>query len=154
MNREDRDDLIPVLLVEDDPDDVAITRRAFRRGKIANPLHVVRDGEEALEFLRRTGRYKDDGPARPGLVLLDLNLPRVDGREVLRIVKETPGLKRIPVVILTTSDQESDIADCYDRGANTYITKPVDFHKFIQAVTTIGRYWLVLAEIPDTGEDR
>ncbi|MFW6158298.1 MAG: response regulator [Planctomycetota bacterium] len=154
MNPESRQDLIPVLLVEDDPDDVAITRRAFRKGKIANPLHVVRDGEEALEFLRRTGRYEAASAPRPGLVLLDLNLPRVNGREVLHIVKGTPGLKRIPVVVLTTSDQESDITDCYDRGANTYITKPVDFHKFIQAVTTIGRYWLVLAEIPDTGEGR
>ncbi len=141
---------VKVLLVEDDPDDVAITRRAFERGRIANPLYVVRDGEEALEFLRHTGRYANDGRApRPGLILLDLNLPRMDGREVLRRIKQDAGLKRIPVVVLTTSSEDDDVTACYEDGANTYITKPVEFDKFIEAVITIGQYWLSIAEIPD-----
>jgi CheY-like chemotaxis protein len=145
----------PVLLVEDDPDDVEITRRAFKKGHILNPLYVVRDGEEALEFLCRTGRYAPPKRVpRPGIVLLDLNLPRVDGREVLREVKGDPDLKRIPVIVLTTSDEAADVLGCYDQGCNTYMTKPVDFEKFIQAVITIGRYWLCLAEIPPEEGDR
>ncbi|MFO8007823.1 MAG: response regulator [Candidatus Brocadiia bacterium] len=142
---------VKVLLVEDDPDDVEITRRAFERGRIANPLYIVRDGEEALEFLQHTGRYEGcDGEApRPGLILLDLNLPRVDGREVLRQIKQDAQLRRIPVVVLTTSSEDDDVMACYDDGANTYITKPVEFDKFIQAVITIGQYWLSVAEIPD-----
>jgi len=152
MTEHDREQLVPVLLVEDDPDDVAITQRAFRKGNVANPLRVVRDGEEALEYLRQTGRYAGAGSApRPGIVLLDLNLPRVGGREVLREIKGDPVLKRLPVVILTTSDQDADVIDCYEHGANTYMTKPVDFRQFIEAVVTIGRYWLCFAEIPAAG---
>ncbi len=145
--------LVPVLLVEDDPDDVAITQRAFEKGKILNPLHVVRDGEEAIEFLEHVGRYADDEKApRPGLILLDLNLPRLDGREVLKRIKASPSLRRIPVVVLTTSKEEADVLNCYDSGANTYITKPVEFDNFLKAVVTIGEYWLAIAEIPDGGE--
>lgn len=145
--------VVPVLLVEDDIEDVEITRRAFRKGKIANSLHVVRDGEEAMEFLRHTGRYRDAAQApRPGLILLDLNLPRLDGREVLKRIKGDPGLRRIPVVVLTTSSEEADVLGCYDQGANTYITKPVEFDKFVEAVLAIGKYWLLVAEIPDGGE--
>ncbi len=147
----DRDErfLVPVLLVEDDADDIGITKRAFRKGKIGNPLYVVRDGEEALEYLRQTDRYTDPAAApRPGLILLDLNMPRLDGREVLREIKGDPDLRRIPVVVLTTSGEEADVLECYDEGANTYITKPVEFEKFLQAVITIGKYWLCFAEIP------
>lgn len=141
---------VPVLLVEDDLEDVQITQRAFERGRIANPLHVVRDGEEAVHYLRHTGPYADEADApRPGLILLDLNLPRLSGREVLEQIKSDPSLKRIPVVVLTTSSDEADVRGCYDRGANTYITKPVEFSKFLEAVIAIGRYWLHIAEIPN-----
>ncbi len=141
--------LVPILLVEDDLEDVEITRRAFKKGNIANPFYVVRDGEEAMEFLQHTGRYSDPTTApRPGLILLDLNLPRLDGREVLRLIKADPNLKRIPVVVLTTSGEEADVLGCYDQGANTYITKPVEFDKFLEAVITVGKYWLSIAVIP------
>ena len=154
MTEEERRNLVSVLLVEDDPDDIEITKRAFATGKIANPLYVVRDGEEALEFLRHTGRYPDPRRApRPGLILLDLNLPRLDGRELLRILKSDPALRRIPIVVLTTSDEQTDIRDCYESGANSYIAKPVDFQKFIDAVIVIGKYWLCLAEIPVNNGD-
>ena len=142
---------VPVLLVEDDPDDVKITRRAFKKGRISNPLYVVRDGEEALHFLRRTGAYAGDDveAPRPGLILLDLNLPRLDGREVLDAIKNDADLRHIPVVVLTTSSEEADVLGCYERGANTYITKPVEFGSFLEAVITIGEYWLSIAQIPD-----
>lgn len=152
MTEHERKKLVPVLLVEDDPDDVEITKRAFTRGRIANPLYVVRDGEEALEFMRHTGRYPSPGGApRPGLILLDLNLPRLSGRDLLRIVKTDAALRRIPVVVLTTSDEQTDVRECYDAGANSYLTKPVVFENFIDAVITIGKYWLCLAEIPSNG---
>ena len=142
--------LLPVLLAEDDPDDVQITRRAFKKARIANPLYVVRDGEEAMEFLRQTGRYDENGmdAPRPGVILLDLNMPRLDGRDVLERVKSDDELQKIPVVVLTTSSEEADVLGCYERGANTYITKPVQFDKFLDAVVTIGDYWLCMAELP------
>ena len=154
MAPKERTELVNILLVEDDPDDIEIARRAFERGKIANPLYVVRDGEEALEFLQHSGRYADpDDAPRPGLILLDLNLPRLDGREVLKHIKADASLRRIPVVVLTTSSEEADVLGCYDRGANTYITKPVEYDNFLEAVITIGRYWLAIAEIPDDGDE-
>ncbi len=141
--------IIPILLVEDDEDDITITKRALAKAKISNPLYVVRDGEEALEFLNHTGRYADPGQApKPGLVLLDLNMPKLDGYDVLDRIKKDPDLQCIPVVVLTTSDEDADMLGCYDRGANTYITKPVDFNSFMQAVITIGTYWLFIASIP------
>ena len=154
MAPKERTELVNILLVEDDPDDIEIARRAFERGKIANPLYVVRDGEEALEFLQHSGRYADpDDAPRPGLILLDLNLPRLDGREVLKHIKADASLRRISVVVLTTSSEEADVLGCYDRGANTYITKPVEYDNFLEAVITIGRYWLAIAEIPDDGDE-
>ena len=153
MTEIEQKNAVPVLLVEDDPDDVEITKRAFDKGKIANQLYVVRDGEEAMEFLNHDGRYAEsngDAP-KPGLLLLDLNRPRLDGRQVLRLIKNDPKLKRIPVVVLTTSDEDADIFDCYNSGANTYMTKPVEFHNFIEAIITIGKYWLCFAEISKNG---
>ena len=150
MNKDKKCEIIPILLVEDDEDDITITKKAFSKAKISNPLYVVRDGEEALEFLMRTGRYTDpENAPKPGLILLDLNMPRLDGREVLDRIKKDPTLHRIPVVVITTSDEDADVLGCYDRGANTYITKPVDFNGFMHAVTTIGTYWLCIAKIPD-----
>lgn len=143
---------VRVLLVEDDLEDIQITRRAFEKARVANPLYVVRDGDEAMEFLRHQGRYTDESKApRPGLILLDLNMPGMSGREVLQLIKTDPDLRRIPVVVLTTSSEEADMLGCYDKGANTYITKPVEFEKFLQAVITIGRYWLSIAAVPDKG---
>lgn len=142
-------ELIPILLAEDDPDDVAITQRALKKANILNPLYVVRDGEEVMEYLEHRGRYGSPEKApRPGLILLDLNMPRMNGREVLKEVKGNPALRRIPIVILTTSKQEEDIIRSYDDGANTYITKPVEFHQFMEIVQALGRYWLCIAEIP------
>lgn len=153
MSWKDLKERIPVLLVEDDEDDVCLTQRAFKKGKILNKLYVVRDGEEAMEFLRHTGRYAnpDDAP-RPGIILLDLNMPRIDGREVLRRIKRDEDLRRIPVIVLTTSNEEKDILDSYNNGANTFITKPVEFGKFLDAVLTLEKYWLSIAEVPDGDE--
>ncbi len=149
MNLTENGQLVPVLLVEDDPEDIEIAERAFKKGKIANPLYTVRDGEEAMEFLRHKGRYgQPEAAPRPGLILLDLNLPRLDGREVLKLIKKDADLHRVPVVVLTTSSEEADVLGCYDDGANTYVTKPVEFQKFLQAVITIGEYWLCIAVIP------
>ena len=149
MSTEEGGEVVSLLLIEDDPEDVEITRRALQEARVLNPLYVVRDGEEALEFLRHTGRYSNPAEApRPGLILLDLNLPRLDGREVLKQIKADPGLRRIPVVVLTTSNQQADISECYNHGANTYVTKPVEFDKFLQAIITVGQYWLCIAEIP------
>lgn len=144
--------MLPILLVEDDLEDIEITQRAFKKAKISNPLHVVRGGEEALEFLNHTGRYTNTTEApRPGLILLDLNMPGLDGREVLKLIKKDPKLSRIPIVVLTTSGEEADVLNCYDDGANTYIIKPVDFNKFLEAVITIGQYWLSIASVPQNG---
>lgn len=143
----------PILLVEDDSEDVMITRRAFTKAQIKNPLYVVRDGEDALEFLHHRGDYAPpDAPPRPGLILLDLNLPRVDGREVLDHIKHDECLHDIPVVVLTTSNEEADVRGCYEKGANTYIVKPVDYTNFLEAVVTIGEYWLTVAHAPVAAE--
>ena len=147
--------LAPVLLVEDNPGDVEITRRAFTKADIRNPLHVVRDGQEAMEFLEHRGSYAggEKVAPRPGLILLDLNLPRLDGREVLRRIKNDPHLSPIPVVVLTTSNDEEDVLSCYDAGANTYVTKPIAFDGFLKTVRTIDRYWFSTAEIPHAREN-
>jgi two-component system response regulator len=144
--------LPPVLLVEDDEEDVYIARRAFEEGRIANELQVANSGEEALQLLRRQGPYADPAAAPlPGVVLLDLNLPGMKGHEVLEQIKADPELHSIPVVVLTTSSEEADVRGCYERGANTYIVKPVAFESFLEAVRTLGRYWLAVAELPPPG---
>ncbi len=137
---------ISILLVEDNPDDIMITKRAFKKGKIKNELHVVRSGEEALNFLYKKGEYKN--VPIPGLILLDLNLPGVSGYEVLEKIKENDKLRRIPVIILTVSDHEEDVIKTYDLGANSFITKPVSFKNFIEVVTAITDYWLRISRIP------
>lgn len=145
---------ISVLLVEDDEDDVRLTQRAFIKGKIMNKLYVVNDGEEAMDFLEHRGRYTDPQNApEPGVILLDLNMPRMDGREVLKEIKSSEKLRHIPVVILTTSSQENDVCNCYEYGANTFITKPVEFDKFLKAVVSLGEYWLDIARLPAEYED-
>jgi chemotaxis family two-component system response regulator Rcp1 len=138
---------VEFLLVEDSPGDVRLTREALREGKIRNNLSVVPDGVEALAFLRREGRYAN--APRPDVILLDLNLPRMGGREVLAAIKEDSQLRRIPVVILTTSNDEQDILRAYDLHANCYITKPVDFEQFITVIRAIEGFWLTVVTLPE-----
>jgi CheY-like chemotaxis protein len=137
---------IEVLLVEDDPGDVLMTKEAFEDHKLSNQLHVVTDGVEAMEFLRHTGEHAD--APRPDLVLLDLNLPRMDGREVLQAIKSDPELASIPVVILTTSEAEEDVLRSYSLHANAYVTKPVDFDRFIQVVRQIDEFFVTVVRLP------
>lgn len=136
---------VRILLVEDNPDDVEITQRALAKSRVANELHVVRDGQEALDFL--FGK-QDAAAPRPDLILLDVNLPRVTGMEVLQQIRADEGLGMIPVIMLTASDREEDIVKSYRLGSNTYIQKPVEFEKFVQALDVLGRYWIVIAKLP------
>src|SRR3954451_11666675 len=138
---------VEILLVEDNPGDVRLTREALREGKLRNNLSVVPDGVEALTFLRRAGRYAN--APRPDVILLDLNLPRMGGREVLAAIKADSQLRRIPVVILTTSNAEQDILHAYDLHANCYITKPVDFEQFITVIRAIEGFWLTVVTLPE-----
>jgi two-component system, chemotaxis family, response regulator Rcp1 len=135
-----------LLLVEDSPGDVELTREALDEAKVANRLHVVSDGVEAMAFLRREGRWA--GAVRPDLVLLDLNLPRMDGREVLAAIKGDPDLRRIPVVVLTTSEAERDVLAAYQLHANAYIVKPVDLAQFLAVVRSVEGFWLSVVKLP------
>jgi two-component system, chemotaxis family, response regulator Rcp1 len=137
---------IEILLVEDNPGDVRLTIEGLKEGKVRNNLHVARDGVEALEFLRRQGTFAD--AVRPDLILLDLNLPRKDGREVLSDIKRDPELKTIPIVVLTTSRAEQDVLHSYQLQANCYITKPVDLEQFITVVRSIEDFWLTIVTLP------
>ena len=140
---------IEILLVEDNPGDVRLTQEAFKEGKVRNKLHVVEDGVEALAFLFQEGEYAE--VPRPDLILLDLNLPRKNGREVLAEIKEHPNLRRIPVVILTVSQAEEDVLRTYDLHANCYVTKPVDLEQFIKVVASIEDFWLTIVRLPPNG---
>ena len=141
---------VEILLVEDNPGDVRLTKEALREGKVYNNLHWAKDGVEALEFLHRQGRYAD--APRPDIILLDLNLPKKDGREVLQDIKNDKKLKRIPVVILTTSKAEEDVLKSYNLHANCYVTKPVDLEQFIVVVKSIDMFWLTVVTLPN-GKD-
>jgi len=137
---------IEILLVEDNPGDADLAREALQSGKVLNHLHVVADGEAAMAFLRRQGKHAS--APRPDLVLLDLNVPKKDGREVLAEIKADPDLKRIPVVILTTSRAEEDILRSYNLHANCYITKPIDLHQFIAVMKSIEDFWFTIVKLP------
>jgi two-component system response regulator len=138
-----------ILLIEDNPSDVELTKRALERGRVGNELVIAWDGQEALDYLLGKGEYAGrDGLKLPTLTLLDLKLPKVSGLEVLRQIRADPRTRRVPVVILTSSREERDLAAGYDLGVNSYISKPVDFQQFAQAVEQIGLYWLVLNEPP------
>ncbi|MEO8229669.1 MAG: response regulator [Chloroflexota bacterium] len=137
-----------ILYAEDDPDDRLLAEMAHRESGAVNPFVLVADGEEALEYLRRTGRHADrTGAPQPGVILLDLNMPGIDGRETLRIIKADPFLRRIPVVILTTSTAEADIAASYDAGANSYLVKPSDFGSLVQLFDHLSRYWFEIGSL-------
>lgn len=139
---------INILLVEDNPGDIRLTQEVLKDGKICNTLNVVMDGEEAISFLKKTGKYKD--AILPEIILLDLNLPKKDGRQVLAEIKNDPVLKLIPIIVLTTSSSEQDILNTYANHANAYITKPVDFDQFINVVRSIENFWLTIVKLPKT----
>jgi CheY-like chemotaxis protein len=142
-------DPVEILLVEDNPNDVELTLRALKRQNLANKVFVVKDGAEALEFLFATGAHADrDVENSPRVVLLDLKLPKVDGLEVLRRIKSDERAKAIPVVVLTSSREQRDVVESYQLGVNSYIVKPVDFEKFVQAVSEVGLYWVLLNQPP------
>ena len=141
---------IQILLVEDSPDDILLTEEALQDAKIANELHSVMDGEAAMDYLYRRGAYTER--KRPDVVILDLNLPKKDGREVLREIKEDESLRRIPVIVLSTSGAAEDILDAYDHYVNAYIQKPIDFDDFIRAVRSLEEFWLSIVRLPSRSE--
>jgi len=146
MNSQIAERPMEILLVDDNPGDVRLTAEALKDGKVENRLHTAKDGMEAIAFLRRKGRYTD--APRPDLILLDLNMPRMNGRQVLAEIKEDSALKHIPVVILTGSRETDDIAKTYDLHANCYVTKPIDFEQFIMMVKSITDFWLTIVKLP------
>jgi CheY-like chemotaxis protein len=140
---------IKILMADDDPDDCLLVRRAFKKNRLLNDLHFVGDGEELMDYLLRRGRYADpESSPRPDMLLLDLNMPRKDGREALREIRENPELRTLPVIVLTTSKEEEDVLRSYDLGANSFITKPVTFEDLVELVCSLGRYWLEIVELP------
>ena len=139
---------IQILLVEDNEGDILLTLEAFKEIKVKNNIEVVKDGEAAIEFLKRQGQYA--GSMTPHLILLDINMPRMNGIEVLDFIKKDERLKKIPVVMLTTSSSESDISACYEKSANCFITKPLDFGKFLNVVQAIESFWFTIVQLPKT----
>jgi CheY-like chemotaxis protein len=143
---------VTILLVEDNLQDIEITKRAFAKGRVHNDLIVVRDGEEALDYLYRRGKFQDSASSpRPGMILLDLNLPKVGGLEVLQRIKRDETLKSIPVIVLTVSQREQDVVRSYDLGVNTYIQKPVEFENFMRVINSVHEYWVLIATLPPAG---
>ena len=140
---------VVILVAEDDEDDRLMARDALEEARLANELRFVEDGEELLEYLQHRGRYSEPGSApRPGLILLDLNMPRKDGREAIREIKADPNLRQIPIVVLTTSKAEEDVQRTYDLGVNSFITKPVSFASLVDIMRTLGKYWFQIVELP------
>jgi CheY-like chemotaxis protein len=137
-------------MADDDEDDRLLTQQALQEGRVLNSLYFVEDGEQLMDFLNRRGQYTDPARApRPGLILLDLNMPRKDGREALREIKADPALRRIPVVVMTTSQAEEDIYRSYDLGANSFVTKPVTFDRLVELMKALGQYWVEFVELPE-----
>lgn len=146
--------IIKILLVEDNPDDIDITKRALKEAKIINKLWIVRDGQEALDFLQHKGEYKDPSLSpKPGLILLDINLPKLNGIDVLKAIKQDPDFKRIPVIMLTVSKRDEDIVKSYNSGCNSFIQKPVSFENFVEVVKQISLYWGLLNILSPNGQE-
>lgn len=144
---------LTILLADDDADDRMLTRDAFEESRLRNNLEMVEDGEELMDYLYNRGKYSGDGAkTQPSLILLDLNMPRKDGREALKEIKACPELRQIPIIILTTSKAEEDIIRTYDLGVNSFITKPVTFEALVEVLKTIGKYWFEIVELPPTKE--
>jgi CheY-like chemotaxis protein len=140
---------VTLLLADDDPDDCLLARQALEKSRLASDLRCVEDGEELLDYLRRRGKFADPKQSpRPGLILLDLNMPRKDGREALREIRNDPKLRAIPIVVLTTSKSEEDVTRAYHLGVNSYIIKPVRFSALVEVMQAIGRYWFEIVELP------
>lgn len=144
-----------ILMADDDPDDCLLVRKAFKTSRLCNDLRFVNDGEELMDYLYQRDKYKEPGRApQPGLILLDLNMPRKDGREALKEIKADPDLREIPVVVLTTSKDEEDVLKSYNLGANSYITKPVTFEGLVEVVKSLGKYWFEIVELPLEARDK
>jgi len=137
-----------ILLVEDNPNDAELTMEALGQNNLTNEVEWVKDGQQALDYLNQQGDYANRTGGNPGLIMLDLKLPKIDGLEVLRVIKTTDSLKTIPVVVLTSSREERDLTESYNLGVNTYVVKPVDFHDFMKAVTELGVFWALINEPP------
>jgi two-component system, response regulator len=146
--RRDTSDSITILMADDDCDDRLMAEDAMRESRLGNTFRCVEDGQELMDYLTRKGKYAVGDAPRPGLILLDLNMPRKDGRQALKEIKSDPDLRRIPVVILTTSKTEEDVLRSYDLGANSFITKPVTFDRLVDIVRTLGNYWFEIVELP------
>ena len=145
---------ITILMADDDPEDRQLTKEAFEENRLSNDLRFVENGEEMLDYLNRRGKFTDPKTSpRPGLILLDLNMPRMDGREALREMKADPRFKSIRVVVMTTSQADVDIAHTYNLSASSYITKPVTFERLLEVIRVLGQYWLEIVQLPDTGDD-
>ena len=152
--KDDQKKTITILMADDDQDDCLLVRKAFEASRLANDLRFVEDGEELMVYLHHRGKYSDALTAmRPGLILLDLNMPRKDGREALKEIKADSGLREIPVVVLTTSKDEEDILRSYNLGANSYITKPVTFEGLVDVMKSLGKYWFEIVELPCEAKD-
>jgi CheY-like chemotaxis protein len=148
MNKK-KGNAITILLADDDPDDRMLAKEAFVESRLRNQLEMVEDGEELMDYLHNRGKYSGTSKKpRPDLILLDLNMPRKDGREALREIKSSPDLRRIPIVVLTTSKADEDIIRTYDLGVNSFITKPVTFEALVEVLTALGRYWFEIVELP------
>ncbi|MDF9796939.1 two-component system response regulator [Catalinimonas alkaloidigena] len=140
---------ITILMADDDPDDRMLTKEALMENKLANDLHFVEDGEELMDYLLKRGKYNEDNAPKPGLILLDLNMPKKDGREALTEIKADPTLRRIPIIVLTTSKAEEDILRTYDLGISSFITKPVTFDDLVEVAKAIGNYWFGIVVLPN-----
>jgi CheY-like chemotaxis protein len=144
---------ITILMADDDPDDCLLAQEALTEARLANNLHIVEDGQKLMDYLNKEGPFQDAGKApRPGLILLDLNMPRKDGREALAEIKSNPDLRRIPIVVLSTSKSEEDIFQTYDLGVSGYITKPVTFLGLVEVMKSLGEYWFHIVELPENNQ--
>jgi CheY-like chemotaxis protein len=140
---------ITILIADDDPDDRLMTKEALEENFLANELKFVEDGVELLDYLKRQGKFSDASTSpRPGIILLDLNMPKIDGREALKVIKSDPDLKSIPIIVLTTSKADEDILKTYDLGVNCFISKPVSFSEFVEVTRTLGNYWFEIVQLP------